>query len=121
MVLTYGTALMSCTSGLKSKCSWREEQCDSLDETDLALRQGSETKAGLVLSEHARFQQRIREHSGTGEWLSPGTRCSGTAQSLRPSLLSAPTSHTRRGPCAASDYWVFGGGSHLGLPWWLRW
>ena len=43
------------------------------------------------------------------------------AQSPRPSLLRVPTSHTQRGPCAASDRWVFGGGSHSGLPWWLRW
>ena len=51
---------------------------DSLDETDMALRQGRGTKTELVVSEHARFQQRIREDSRAGEGLSPEIRCSGS-------------------------------------------
>ena len=42
---------------------------DSLDETDLALWQGSETKAELVVLENAKFQRMIHEYHGKVEWL----------------------------------------------------
>ena len=40
---------------------------DSLDETDLALWQGSETKAELVVLENAKFQRMIHEYHGKVE------------------------------------------------------
>lgn len=67
MVLTYGAALMSCTSGLKSKCSWREEHSDSLGETDLAFWQGSEAEEELVALKHAKFVQVAHEYYGRVE------------------------------------------------------
>lgn len=42
---------------------------DSLDETDLALWQGRETKAELVVLEYARFEQVIHEYYGKVEGL----------------------------------------------------
>lgn len=49
---------------------------DSLDETDLALWQGSETEVELVALEHVEFEQVIHEHYRKVE-MSPGVciRC----------------------------------------------
>ena len=80
---------------------------DSLDETDLALWPGSETKAELVVFEHARFQQMIHEYYGKLEWLSPWVwiRCFVSVSVLVAlCIFRAPTSSTQWGTFAASDF-----------------
>lgn len=64
MVLTYGTALMSCCKWAETKMQLERGQSDSLDETDLAFWQGSKSEKKLVALEHGKHEQLIHECCG---------------------------------------------------------